>query len=114
VFTHPGEYDPLLEAPYRMVVGEMGPDKKIVFYDDWKKLGDENARLSPPDKTKKPSLGYDYSAYLALVCGVDAGFPRAAEAVKCVLNTTGGFRGMLAEPTWRIVPREGPAAAPAK
>jgi hypothetical protein len=114
VFTHPGEYDPLLGAPYRMVVGEMGPDKKIVFYEDWKKLGDENARLNPPDKSGKQRLGYDYSACLALTCGVDAGFPKAAEALKFVLDTTGGFRGMLADPAWRIVPRGGPTAAPAR
>ena len=50
-------------------------------------------------------LAYDYSAYLALVCGVDARFPRAAEALKVLLDTTGGFRGMLADPAWRIVPR---------
>jgi hypothetical protein len=114
VFTHPGEYDPMLGAPYRMVVGEMGPDKKIVFHEDWKKLGDENARLNSPDKPGTTGLAYDYSAYLALVCGVDAGFPKSAEALKFVLDTTGGFRGMLTEPTWRIVPRGTPASATAK
>jgi len=105
-FTHPAEFNPLLAAPYRMAVGEMGPDKKVVFYEDWRKLGEENARLSPIPKTGNPRPAYDYSAYLALVCGVDAGFPRAADAVKVLLGLTGGFHGMLSEPAWRIVPRK--------
>jgi hypothetical protein len=108
VFIHPEEFSPLLGAPYRMVVGEMGPDKKVVFYEDWKKLGEENARLNKPKGQETPRIAYDYSAYLALVCGVDAGFPRAAEAVKVLLDKTGGFRGMLLDPEWRIVPRSAP------
>jgi hypothetical protein len=105
VFTHPGEFDPLLGAPYRMAIGEMGPDKKVIFYDDWKKLNAENAKLTKV-AADKPKLGYDYSAYLALVCGVDARFPKAPEALKTLLGITGGFHGMLADPEWRIVPRE--------
>ena len=108
VFIHPEEYNPLLGAPYRMVVGEMGPDKRVVFYEDWKKLGEENARLNHPKGQESPRIAYDYSAYLALVCGVDAGFPRAADAVKVLLDKTGGFRGMLLDPEWRIVPRSAP------
>jgi hypothetical protein len=108
VFIHPDEYNPLLGAPYRMVVGEMGPDKKVVFYEDWKKLGEENARLNKPAMKENPRIAYDYSAYLALVCGVDAGFPRAADAVKVLLDKTGGFRGMLLDPEWRIVPHIAP------
>ena len=68
-----------------------GADKQIVFYEDWKKLGEENARLNRRPAGEKPRLAYDYSAYLALVCGVDARFPRAAEALKVLLDTTGGF-----------------------
>jgi hypothetical protein len=108
-FTHPDEFNPLLAAPYRMVVGEMGPDKKVMFYEDWKKLGEENAKLTKLPEAGPARLAYDYSAYLALVCGVDAGFPKAAEAVKVLLGITGGFRGMLADPAWRIVPRGTPA-----
>jgi len=108
VFTHPDEYDPLLGAPYRMVVGEMGPDKKVIFYEDWKKLGEENARLTKVPTQEKPRLAYDYSAYLALVCGVDAGLPRAADALKALLGITGGFHGMLEDPAWRVVPRNTP------
>ena len=89
-----------------MPVGETGPDKRITFYEDWKKLGAENARLTKIPASEKPRLAYDYSAYLALVCGVDAGFPRAAEAVQVLLGITGGFHGMLADPAWRIVPRK--------
>lgn len=104
VFTHPEDYDPLLGAPYRMVVGEMGPDKKVRFYEDWKKLGEENAKLTRVVPGAKPRIAYDYSAYLALVCGVDAGFPQAAEALKVLLDRTGGFHGMLEDPAWRITP----------
>ena len=107
VFIHPEGYNPLLGAPYRMAVGEMGPDKKVIFFDDWKKLGEENAKLTRIPKQEKPKLAYDYSAYLALVCGVDAGFPKAADALKVLLGITGAFHGMLADPAWRIVPRGG-------
>ncbi len=68
--------------------------------------------MTPYADPRKPGLAYDYSAYLALVCGVDAGFPGAVEAIRVLLGRTGGFRGMLADPSWRIVPRD--AAAPAK
>lgn len=106
VFTHPGEYNPLLAAPYRMVVGETGPDKQVIFYEDWKKLGEENAKLTKIPDSEKPRLAYDYSAYLALICGVDAEFPQAAETVRTLLDITGGFHEMLADPAWRIVPRK--------
>jgi len=106
VFTHPGEYNPLLGAPYRMAVGQRGPDNQVIFYEDWKKLGEENAKLTKILASEKPRLAYDYSAYLALICGVDAEFPQAAEAVQTLLNITGGFHGMLADPAWRIVPRK--------
>jgi hypothetical protein len=106
VFTHPGQYNPLLGAPYRMAVGELGPNKQVLFYEDWKKLGEENAKLTRLSPSEKPRLAYDYSAYLALICGVDAGFPQAAEAVQVLLGLTGGFQGMLADPAWRIVPRK--------
>ena len=102
VFTHPGEYNPLLGAPYRMAVGETGPDQQVSFYEDWKKLGEENAKLTKIPDSQQPRLAYDYSAYLALTCGVDAGFPQAAEAVQTLLGITGGFHGMLADPAWRI------------
>ena len=113
-FVHPDQYDPLLAAPYRMAVGEMGPDKKVAFYEDWKKLGEENAKLTKIPAKAKPKPDYDYSAYLALVCAADAGFPKALDALKTLLDMTGGFNGMLAEPTWRIVPRNAPLPAPAK
>ena len=104
-FLHPNQYDPRLAAPYRMVVGQMGPDKNIVFYDDWKKLGEENAKLTKLPEGERPKMDYDYSANIALVCGVDAGFPRAAEALAVLLDKTGGFHGILKSPGWRIVPR---------
>jgi hypothetical protein len=104
VFTHPGQYNPLLGAPYRMAVGETEPDKQVSFYEDWKKLGEENAKLTKIPDSQQPRLAYDYSAYLALICGVDAKFPRAAEAVQTLLGITGGFQGMLGDPAWRIVP----------
>ena len=112
VFVNPEGYNPLLGAPYRMVVGERQPDRKVVFYEDWKKFGEENAKLTKAPKGGKLRLAYAYSAYLALVCGVDAGTPKAPDALKVLLDIRGGFRGMLADPTWRIVPRK--AAGPGK
>jgi hypothetical protein len=106
VFTHPDQYNPLLGAPYRMAVGELSPDTQVIFYEDWKRFGDENARLTKLPDDRKPTLAYDYSAYLALVCAVDAGFPQAAEALRVLLDITTGFHGMLADPAWRIVVRE--------
>ena len=111
-FVHPDKYDPLLAAPYRMVVGEMQPDKEVVFYEDWKKLGRENAKLTKATRRGRPKLDYDYSAYLALVCAVDAGTPKGADALKVLLDITGGFHGILADPAWRIVPRR--AAKPGR
>jgi hypothetical protein len=105
VFTHPDQFNPLLGAPYRMAVGETGSDKQVTFYEDWKKLSEENAKLTKIPESEKPRLAYDYSAYLALICAVDAGFPQAREAVQVLLGITGGFHGMLADPAWRIVPR---------
>ena len=105
VFTHPDQYNPLLGAPYRMAVGELGPDKHVIFYDDWRKFGDENAQLTKLPDGRKPTLAYDYSAHLALVCACDAGFPQSAEALKMLLEITDGYHGMLADPAWRIVPR---------
>jgi len=106
-FVHPQQYDPRLAAPYRMVVGEMGADKKVTFYDDWVTLGRENARLTKPPQGKS-NPAYDYSAHIALVSAVDAGFPRAEEALKVLLELTGGYTGYLADPAWRIVPRRSP------
>ncbi len=89
----------------RLAVGELGPDKKALFYENWKKLGEENAKLTKLPDPPKPRLAYDYSAYLALACGVDAGFPQAADALQTLLGLTGGFHELLADPAWRIAPR---------
>ncbi len=74
--THAPDFDPGLAMPYRMAVGEKGADGKEVFYGDWKKLGEENARLSKPDS------GYGYSTWIALVAALDARFPGAEEAAR--------------------------------
>ena len=82
-----------------------GADKKVTFYEDWKKLGAENARLSKPGL---PNYGnsYAYSARAAAVCGVDGGFPKAAEALKVLEERLPKRRQVMARnPTWAIVPR---------
>ena len=102
---HAPDFDPRLATPYRMVVGEKGPDGRPVVYDDWKVLGRENARLSKPDV---PNYGnsYAYSARAALVCGVDGGFPGAHEALAVLEGLLPGhFDVMALEPFWAIVPR---------
>ena len=30
-------FDPMLATPYRFVVGEQTPEKKVIFYEDWKR-----------------------------------------------------------------------------
>lgn len=107
--THAPDFDPRLAVPYRLVVGEQGPDGKPAVYDDWKTLGRENARLSKPNV---PNYGnsYAYSARAALVCGVDAGFANAREALATLEALLPGHRKVMArEPYWAIAP--GGAAA---
>jgi len=107
--SHAPDFDPRLATPYRMVVGRYGPDGKPMVYDDWKTLGRENARLSKPDV---PNYGnsYAYSARAALVCGVDARFPGAGEALAELESLLPGAGEVMArEPYWAIAP--GGAAA---
>jgi hypothetical protein len=104
VLTHPSDFNPLLGAPYRLVVGEKQSDGKVLFYEDWKKLGRENARLSRADL---PNYGnsYAYSARAAVVCGIDGGFPKAAEALRWLEEHLPDSRAVMArEPHWAIVP----------
>jgi hypothetical protein len=105
LFTHAPDFDPRFATPYRLVVGEQGPDGKRVVYDDWKTLGCENAKLSKPDV---PNYGnsYAYSARAALVCGVDGGFPAAREALAVLEAMLPGQREVMGrEPYWAITPR---------
>ncbi|MBN1421203.1 MAG: hypothetical protein JXP34_20690 [Planctomycetes bacterium] len=100
--THAPDFDPRLATPYRMVVGEAREDGTPAVYDDWKTLGRENARLSEPDV---PNYGcsYAYSARAALVCGIDAGFPGAREALAVLEGMLPGHRQVMAnEPFWAI------------
>ncbi len=102
--TSAPDFDPMLAAPYRFVVGEQGPGGKTIFYEDWKTLGRENARLSRADL---PNYGssYAYSARAVAVCGVDGGFPKSAEALKWLEDHLPNHREMMArEPHWAIVP----------
>jgi hypothetical protein len=112
MLTNAPDFDPLLATPYRCVVGEKTADGTVVFYEDWKKLGQENARLSKPEL---PNYGcsYAYSARAAAVCGVDGGFPKAAEAVRWLEDHLPNHREIMArEPFWAIAP--GGAAAGTK
>ncbi len=107
--THPDEFDPRLAAPYRMVVGEKGPAGEAVVYDDWKKLAAENVRLSKPE-VPDCACCYGYSARAAVVCAVDAGFPKAREALERIESLLPEHRKVMArEPYWAIAP--GGAAA---
>ncbi len=104
--TNAPAYDPMLAAPYRMVVGEKGPDGAILFYDDWKKLGEENAKLSKPGLTTYGG-GYSYSARAAVICGVDGGFPGAREALAWLdANLTNPRAALARDPLWAIQPRK--------
>lgn len=103
--THAPDFDPMLATPYRMAVGEKGPDGRNVVYEDWKKLGEENARLSKPEL---PNYGnsYAYSARAAVICGVDGRFPGAKEALQWLeANLSDHRRVMSQNPSWAIQPR---------
>ena len=107
--TNAPDFDPLLAAPYRFVVGERGPDKKVLFYEDWKTLGTENARLSKPGLGSAGN-GYSYSARAAVVCGVDGGFAGAEKALKAIEQRLPKMREVMARtPSWAILPGGGAA-----
>ncbi len=98
------DFDPMLATPYRFVVGEQTADKRVIFYEDWKRLGRENARLSKPDL---PNYGcsYAYSARAAAVCGIDGGFSNAREAAAWLEEHLADHHQVMARnPIWAIVP----------
>ncbi|MCY2954482.1 MAG: hypothetical protein NTU53_21335 [Planctomycetota bacterium] len=103
--THAPDFDPQGAAPYRMVVGEqLGAG--VVIYEDWKKLNEENAKLG---KAELPAYGgsYSYVLRLALVCGVDGGFPEANDALRTLESALPRAReNLAAEPAWAIAPRK--------
>lgn len=100
--TNAPDFDPRLAAPYRFVVGEQSEDGKVVFYEDWKRLGRENARLSPPQLPSRAN-DYAYSARAAVVCGVDAGFPDARRALDWIEAQYPDLRAvMVRNPSWAI------------
>ena len=105
--THAPHFNPMLCAPYRFVVGRQGADGKVTFYEDWKTLGRENARLSKPG-LQHYGCSYSYSARAAVVCGVDADFPKAAKALTWLDKNLKDRQQVLARnPIWAIVPRGG-------
>ena len=107
--THAPDFDPLLATPYRFVVGDRAAGGEVTFYEDWKRLGRENARLSKPGL---PNYGcsYAYSARAACVCGMDAGFPKSGEAAGVLEANLPDFKNVMAKnPIWAILP--GGAAA---
>jgi len=107
MFVSP-EFDVRLAAPYRAVCGERGSDKKIAFYEDWKKLNDENLRLNPKPELARYGGSYSYSARMAVVCGVDGGFPKADQALKRIeTELLADWKEQIAkDPTFGIVPKE--------
>jgi len=106
-FTNPAEFDPRLSAPYRIVIGEMGPNKKIVFYESWKQLAEENLKFGL--KPELPTYGgsYTYSARMAVTCGVDAGFPKAGKALDWLnQHLPKVSEALTADPVFALAPRQ--------
>jgi len=102
--THAPDFDPRAAAPYRMVVGEK-VDGRAVIHEDWDKLGVENARLSKPELPTYAG-SYSYVLRMSLVCGVDAGFPKANDALNMLESALPKVReNLAAEPAWAIRPR---------
>lgn len=104
MFTHPDVFDPILGAPYRMIVGERNAEGSTRFY-DWKELGAENRRI-PGVGIENYANSYAYSARVALICGIDGGFPGAKEALKELESRLPSMRDILANaPFWAITTR---------
>jgi len=89
-----------------MVVGERDPKTgKVTLYEDWKRLQAENVRLAAKARLPNYAGSYAYSARGAVVCGVDAGFPKAREALARLEKELPGWHEKLAgHPTWAIMP----------
>ncbi|NQU21278.1 MAG: hypothetical protein HQ567_08350 [Candidatus Nealsonbacteria bacterium] len=103
--TNAPDFDPRLATPYRFVVGEQAAGGKVVFYEDWKTVGRENARLTKPQPPGKAN-DYAYSARAAIICAVDAGFPGAREALKTLEAQFSDLPDQMSRnPTWAIAPR---------
>jgi hypothetical protein len=107
MLTNGPDFNAQMAAPYRFAVGEKMAEGQVSFYEDWKKLQQENARLYRPGL---PSGGnsYAYSARAAIVCGIDGGFPKAQEALERIESLLPDHRQVMAQqPFWPIVPRRG-------
>lgn len=106
MLTSAPDFDPQMAAPYRFVVGEKGADDKVVFYEDWKTLARENARLYSPGLPSGGN-GYAYSARAAVVCGVDGGVPKAREALQTIESLLPDHREVMSrQPYWAVAPRD--------
>jgi hypothetical protein len=106
-FLHPDQFDPRMSAPYRIVVGESVPGGKPIFYEDWKKLSEENIRFG--NKPELPTYGssYSYTARMAVACAVDAKFPGADNALKIFENLLPDWHQQLTtDPTFAVSPRK--------
>ena len=87
-------------------------DKTVTFYEDWTKLGRENARLSKPGLAHY-GCSYTYSARAAVVCGVDGDVPGAPQALRWLDEHLTDRRQVLSRnPIWAIVPRKTPPPKP--
>lgn len=105
MLTNEADFEPQMATPYRFAVGEKTAEDQVTFYEDWKKLGQENARLYKPDV---PNYGnsYAYSARAAIISGVDGNFPKAQEALECIEGLLPDRRQVMArQPSWPIMPR---------
>ena len=105
-FIHPDEFDPRMSAPYCIVVGESVPGDKPIFYQDWKKLAEENIRFG--NKPELPTYGgsYSYTARMAVACAVDANSPGADEALRVFEELLPDWHQQLtSDPTFAISPR---------
>ena len=102
MLTHPGEFDPNWSTLYHMAVGEQakGRGGRLIIYDDWKKLYEENLKFTP-----KAKVGGEYAWALrgALIAGVDGNVPKAAEAVKVLESLMDRTKNI--DLHWVFVPR---------
>jgi len=100
--THPDLYNPGMICPYKLVTGRF-IDGRPTFFDSWKLMGAENARLNKADL----NFWYTYSARAALVLAADAGYPKADQALAWVeKNWTKRDATLERDKSWAFAPRK--------
>jgi hypothetical protein len=100
LLIHPDQCDPKLFAPYKLVTGRFVNGKRV-YFDTWKQMGTENAKLNGSTLEGH----YVGSARAAVILGVETGFPGAEKALRWIEANT---KGSQSAGCWALKPRKRP------